>query len=178
MSSQYYPTLQQTLHALGPVPPAAWEAIAERLHEVHCRWGRSLPLGHGKLFFLLEGLIKEEADNGREVHIQQFVRAGDFFTKPTGNGQFVAIEDTTAVAITRQDLYALNRLYPELMAIHDGIISGIQQQLITRIKLLLLPKRERYAAFQRLFPGLAAHLLDKDVMAYLDISPGYFSRNK
>ena len=47
-----------------------------------------------------------------------------------------------------------------------------------RLRLLLLPKRDRYAAFTLAFPGLAARLLDKDIMRYLDISPGYFSRSK
>ncbi|SEL41573.1 hypothetical protein SAMN05421740_105113 [Parapedobacter koreensis] len=180
MYSSYYQPLQQALLTFGPVPLVAWEAVAQRLQVVRCRRDRGMLLGRGRVFFLVEGLLKEEIDDGREVYIQQFVCSGDFFTAPApgSGGQLVAIEAATALALAQQDLYELNREHPELASIYEGIIAAIQQQLISRIRLLFISKRQRYAAFRQTYPGLAARLLDKDVMAYLAMSPSYFSRTK
>lgn len=172
--------LKRKLSEIGPLSPAAWDAIALRMQTLSCRPHRSLPVHPGDALFLFEGLLKEETDLDDRLSIHQFVQEGDFFMAPPGpqRTHFVAIEHGVVGKISRRGLYELNRAVPELASSYGQITARSHQQLVRRIQLLLLPKRERYSAFMAAFPGLAARLLDKDILCYLDISPGYFSRSK
>lgn len=172
--------LKEKLDGLGSLSPQAWYAIESHLQLISCRAHRSVPLHAGDVLFLFDGLLKEEMEVNHRVSIQQFVRPGEFFlaSQRLHHTDFVAIEPSVVGKVDHRGLYELNRAAPELAASYNEIISIAQQQLIKRIHMLILPKHERYSAFLDSYPGLAARVLDKDIMSYLDISPSYFSRSK
>lgn len=173
-------TLKEKLGSLGSLSPQAWAAIDLRLQLISCRPERSVPMHAGDVLFLFEGLLKEEMEVNDRVSIQQFVQPGEFFltSQRFHHTDFVAIEPSLVGKVDHRGLYELNRTAPELAASFNEIISIAQQQLIKRIHMLILPKNERYSAFLEAYPGIAARVLDKDIMSYLDISPSYFSRSK
>lgn len=172
--------LQQALLTLGPLSPAAWQALADCLTVSHCRRGWSLPVHRGDVFFVLRGLLKAEVSDGKEASIQRFIREGDFalVSGQRQDPQYFALEDTSVALIDALSIRRLNHLYPELSVLYDQVVTTVHEQLIIRIGLLLKHKNARYAAFKYQYPGLSARLLDKDIGNYLNISPGYFSKYK
>lgn len=173
-------TLQQALLALGPLSPAAWQALADQLTVSHCHRGWILPVYRGDVFFVLRGLVKAEVSDGREMSIQRFIREGDFAlaTGQRHTQQYVALEDTSVARVDALGLRQLSREHPALSVLYEQVVAVIHEQLIIRISLLLKHKSVRYAAFKHQYPGLASRLMDKDIANYLNISSSYFSRNK
>ena len=173
--------LKSRLLEWGAIPPDAWAALAASVRQESYRADRYLPIQPEAVYYLASGLVKEEVyASAATDHIQRFIQPGDFIVgeQQAGNGAFVTLYDTTLISLSAADSHALFGKHPMLGRLYVRLLRACHTSVEQRLRLLLLPKRDRYAAFTQAFPGLAARLLDKDIMRYLDISPGYFSRSK
>lgn len=173
--------LRERLQALGPLTPAAWEELATHLRVNYFRANRYLPLQPDAIYYVSTGLIKEEWYTATHVdHIQRFVQSGEFMVDEAQGERsgHVTLTDTTLLSLSPDRAHAVFGRHPVVGKLYVQILRLCHASLDQRLRLLLLPKRERYAAFLKALPGLAPQLLDKDIMRYLDISPGYFSRTK
>lgn len=175
---------RRELLELGPLAPADWRALADRCTAMHVQQGGSLMGFPGDLFFAHRGLIKEVQEGTLvdrfKPSIPRLLKEGDVFFIPLSGQRntLQAIEDTALLRISRMDSVILRREHPRLVYVFEDLLEYWYGLLEIRQELLLIPKRHRYEAFAKEYPGLAARLLDKDLMVYLDVSRGHFSRSK
>jgi CRP/FNR family transcriptional regulator, anaerobic regulatory protein len=150
-----------------------------------------------KQFFLQEGDIQKQAvfvtegclrsysidKNGFE-HILQFAPAGwwigdmrSLITQQPGILNIDAIDDSEIILLLRTDLETLYASIPKLerffRILAENSLATYQHRLIDNLSLSAM---ERYSNFCSLYPSLIEYLPQKQVAAYIGVTPEFLSK--
>jgi len=150
-----------------------------------------------KQFFLQEGEIQKLAvfvtegclrsysidKNGFE-HVLQFAPAGwwigdmrSFITQQPGILNIDAIDDSELILLSRSDLDDLYTTIPKMerffRILAENSLATYQHRLIDNLSLSAM---ERYKNFCSLYPSLIEYLPQKQVAAYIGVSPEFISK--
>ena len=150
-----------------------------------------------KQFFLQEGEIQKLAvfvtegclrsysidKNGFE-HVLQFAPAGwwigdmrSFITQQPGILNIDAIDDSELILLSRSDLDDLYTTIPKMerffRILAENSLATYQHRLIDNLSLSAM---ERYKNFCSLYPSLIEYLPQKQVAAYIGVTPEFLSK--
>lgn len=150
-----------------------------------------------KQFFLQEGDIQKNAvfvtegclrsysidKNGFE-HVLQFAPAGwwigdmrSFITQQPGILNIDAIDDSEVILLLRHDLEIVYTTIPKLerffRILAENSLATYQHRLIDNLSLSAM---ERYNNFCSLYPSLIEYLPQKQVAAYIGVTPEFLSK--
>ena len=150
-----------------------------------------------KQFFLQEGEIQKWAvfvtkgclrsysidKNGFE-HVLQFAPAGwwigdmrSFITQQPGILNIDAIDDSELILLSRSDLDGLYTTIPKMerffRILAENSLATYQHRLIDNLSLSAM---ERYQNFCSLYPSLIEYLPQKQVAAYIGVTPEFLSK--
>ena len=150
-----------------------------------------------KQFFLQEGDIQKHGvfvtdgclrsysvdKNGFE-HVLQFAPAGwwigdmrSFITQQPGILNIDAIDDSEMILLLKSDLEILYAAIPKLerffRILAENSLATYQHRLIDNLSLSAM---ERYNNFCRLYPSLVEYLPQKQIAAYIGVTPEFLSK--
>lgn len=140
---------------------------------------------HNYVLFVTQGCLRSYAadKNGLE-HVLQFAPEGwwisdmySFITTQPGLLYIDAIEDSALLMITKSDLDQLYTSLPKMerffRILAERSVATYQNRLINTLS---LPALERYQSFCRLYPSLITRLPQKQVAAYIGVTPEFLSK--
>ncbi len=135
--------------------------------------------------FVVEGCLRSYSidKNGFE-HVLQFAPPGwwigdmaSFLKQQPGTLYIDAIEDTEVVLLYKSDLENLYSTVPKFerffRILAENALATYQHRLINNLS---LPAKERYENFCRLYPSLIQRLLQKQIAAYIGVTPEFLSK--
>jgi len=135
--------------------------------------------------FVTSGCLRSYAiDHNGFEHILQFAPAGwwiadmqSLLDQAPGKLIIDAIQTSTFLQISRSDL---DRLYDELPGLERHFRLLLERSVVTYQNRLLdnlsLSARERYENFCKAYPSLIRELPQKQVAAYIGVTPEFLSR--
>jgi CRP-like cAMP-binding protein len=152
---------------------------------------RHLLLSEGEICrqsaFVNSGCLKNfSVDRNGFEHILAFAPPGwwmaDLYSlisgKP-GNLNIEAIEDTDVLLLSKEDQQSLYEKVPAFerffRILVENSLVALQQRLLDN---LTLTAEEHYKNFCKRYPSLADHIPQKDVAAYIGITPEFLSKLK
>lgn len=136
------------------------------------------------IFFLLEGVFRGfflDID-GREITDCLGYRCGDVAMVSFGldDQAQVNIEMMTAgkvLSLPTSGLTALMQKYPEVLVIYNQLLTkSLEMNWEMKIVLYQRTAKERYAWFQKKYPGLIDRISNKYIASFLRMNPVTFSR--
>lgn len=135
--------------------------------------------------FVVEGCLRSYSidKNGFE-HVLQFAPPGwwigdmaSFLKQQPGTLYIDAIEDTEVVLLYKSDLENLYSTVPKFerffRILAENALATYQHRLINNLS---LPAKERYENFCRLYPSLIQRLPQKQIAAYIGVTPEFLSK--
>jgi CRP-like cAMP-binding protein len=135
--------------------------------------------------FVTSGLLRMYSidKNGFE-HILQFAPPGwwigdmkSYVTQQPGNLYIDALEDSEVLLLEKRSLDSLYEKVPAFerffRILAENALSTYQQRLIDNLS---LPALDRYNNFCRLYPSLIECLPQKQVAAYIGVTPEFLSK--
>ncbi|MEP7143039.1 MAG: Crp/Fnr family transcriptional regulator [Ferruginibacter sp.] len=140
---------------------------------------------HKQSLFVLTGCLRSYSidSNGFE-HILQFAPPGwwigdmhSFINQSPGTLYIDAVDDSEIVMLLKSDLEKLYTAIPKLerffRIIAENALAAYQHRLIDNLSLSAM---ERYNDFCRLYPSLIKCLPQKQVAAYIGVTPEFLSK--
>ncbi|WP_316801191.1 hypothetical protein [Pedobacter frigidisoli] len=177
MEMEYLQQLKVHLQSLGALRPEAWEKIIGSISVSKLKKDENLVRENGTIAYVVSGALKE-FDSWRRSHptIVNFITADQFIVtgKRNQSNYIVAYNNCIVYEINRTQLNELNKLYPELQQIHDGICESYDQAIAFRSMLM-----DNYAAegrveqFKQHFKSILNLMSKGDMANYLGIEYGY-----
>jgi len=165
---------------LGPLRPAAWDAILTGLNSLTLAPGHSAVRHDGGVGYVAEGLLKEyDARSRSRPAIVNFLGPGDaYINRPHTVAQYLkATGPTTVLQLSKQSLRSLHAHYPELQQAYERLSLAYDTALAFRSQLLESDdKITRLRLFKDRFRHLLPYLRIKDVANYTVVSYDYCAR--
>lgn len=136
------------------------------------------------IFFLLEGVFRGfflDID-GREITDCLGYRCGDVAMASFGlnNPAQTNVEMMTAgkvLSLPANGLAALMQKYPEVLVVYNQLLTkSLEMNWEMKIVLYQRTAKERYAWFQKKYPGLIDRISNKYIASFLRMNPVTFSR--
>lgn len=136
------------------------------------------------IFFLLDGVFRGfflDID-GREITDCLGYRCGDVAMASFGlnNPAQTNVEMMTAgkvLSLPASGLAALMQKYPEVLVVYNQLLTkSLQMNWEMKIVLYQRTAKERYAWFQKKYPGLIDRISNKYIASFLRMNPVTFSR--
>ena len=135
--------------------------------------------------FVVEGCLRSYSldKNGFE-HVLQFAPPGwwigdmqSIITQLPGTLYIDAIDDTAIILLFRPDLEKIYTAVPKFerffRILAENALATYQHRLIGNLS---LPAKERYENFCRLYPSLIQSLPQKQIAAYIGVTPEFLSK--
>ncbi|PRD44524.1 cyclic nucleotide-binding domain-containing protein [Sphingobacterium haloxyli] len=116
-------------------------------------------------------------ENAESLDIAHFLFENDFGIVSTldPDYDFVALEPTMLLVLTREDLDYLLARSPELLAAYHKLVAYWAAQRNYRAKLLLLSAAERKSLLIKRWGALTNRISNKDLASYLGMNVSYYS---
>jgi len=174
-------TLKLHLQKLGPLRPAAWAHIAEKIVSLQLKENESLIREAGTIAFVSDGLLKEYNPYERtKPSIVNFICAHQYIVNRRHNqGHFIrACCPSMVYSLAWPAIADLFHRYPELKQIHDGI--GEQYDIALFYRQLVLEERlaaNRISLFIQKNRSILPRLKKKDIANYLHLDYDHFVRH-
>ncbi|HEX5025424.1 MAG TPA: Crp/Fnr family transcriptional regulator [Agriterribacter sp.] len=135
--------------------------------------------------FVVDGCLRSYSidKNGFE-HVLQFAPPGwwigdmkSFLKQQPGTLYIDAIEDSEVILLFKSDLEKLYSTVPKFerffRILAENALATYQHRLINNLS---LPAKERYENFCRLYPSLIQRLPQKQIAAYIGVTPEFLSK--
>ena len=135
--------------------------------------------------FVVEGCLRSYSldKNGFE-HVLQFAPPGwwigdmqSIITQQPGTLYIDAIDDTAIILLFRSDLEKIYAAIPKFerffRILAENALATYQHRLIGNLS---LPAKERYENFCQLYPSLIQSLPQKQIAAYIGVTPEFLSK--
>ena len=135
--------------------------------------------------FVTSGLLRMySVDKNGFEHILQFAPPGwwvgdikSYVTQQPGNLNIDALEDSEILLLEKKHIDSLYEKVPAFerffRILAENALATYQQRLIDNLS---LPAIDRYANFCRLYPSLIECLPQKQVAAYIGVTPEFLSK--
>jgi CRP-like cAMP-binding protein len=135
--------------------------------------------------FVVEGCLRSySVDKNGFEHVLQFAPPGwwigdmqSIITQQPGTLYIDAIDDTAIILLFRSDLEKIYTAVPGFerffRILAENALATYQHRLIGNLS---LPAKERYENFCRLYPSLIQCLPQKQIAAYIGVTPEFLSK--
>jgi CRP-like cAMP-binding protein len=170
-----------------PLSPAEEARVAAAFTPVQCR-KREFLLQEGEVaaqtFFVVSGCLRLFLQSGAgATHVLQFAVEDwwitdlrSFLRSEPSRLSIDALEDTTVLQVTREDLDELLAQLPKLekafrMLSQSGM-AALQQRIVDSLS---QSAAERYLSFRKLYGALEARLPQYQIASYIGVTPEFLS---
>jgi CRP-like cAMP-binding protein len=183
-----YPELYERIQSLAPVPPMEWARVERELKLQRLTKGQ-LFLKPGddasRFAFVLEGLLRfyyidekgRAATKAFRTRLEMVAAYSELLRGEPCRAYIEALEDCELAVLDYRKVASFYPRHPAWQELGRKIAEGHYVEKERReYELLQLSASERYAAFERQFPGLAARIPQYHVASYLGITPVALSR--
>lgn len=152
------------------------ERICSLLHKRTIRKESIVRLHEDDLIAVTSGLLLKIDEDSEKV--QHFIAESDIAIYPPSDSPYFlkAIVESQIQYMRHADVMALLEQYSNLHRPYHKMMRFWVQKRMQRAHLLELPAAEAKAAFYRKFGKIAAHIPNKYIASYLNMTPSYFSQ--
>ncbi|QEC69297.1 Crp/Fnr family transcriptional regulator [Panacibacter ginsenosidivorans] len=184
--------MHQLFQLLRPVCPLSDELVQYLSHAFeyrHIKKGDYL-LKEGQvcrhMFFIESGLVRYFLYRGEKEVVTRFQTEGNmvishesFYDQVPSDENIVALEDCEVYRISYEDLMHVYDHYPDALVLRAKLTERYYRILWKCfINTRLNTAQERYRFFIDNFPQWVNRVPEKDIAAFLGITPSHFSRSK
>jgi CRP-like cAMP-binding protein len=138
------------------------------------------------MFFIQSGLVRYFLYRGEKEIVTRFQTEGNmvishdsFYDQAPGEEYIVALEDCEVYRITHRDLMHVYDTYPDALVLRATLTERYYRILWKCfINTRLNSAQDRYRFFVDNFPQWVNRVPEKDIAAFLGITPSHYSRSK